>query len=251
MTVNAQYNVAKAGSLPARIAGYQRRKMYWAFLDIGVSQGDTILDIGATSDRTYDHSNYLEAWYPAPERITAVGIDAGASFLVEEYPGVRFVAANGRLLPFADNAFDYVHSSAVLEHVGNAYFQMGFMAEARRVARKAVFLTTPNRYFPVEFHTVLPLIHWLPPKLFRRLLVTMGKEFFASEANLNLLSARQLRAMARYIGFPDPSEVRGVRLGGLVSNLLFILRKEDRTWRPAGAEAAWAYRRAPQGAPAL
>jgi hypothetical protein len=89
-----------------------------------------------------------------------------------------------------------------------------------------VFLTTPNRWYPIEFHTVLPLIHWLPRKIFRQILVMIGKEFFGSEQNLNLLSARQLRCMAKYIGFPDDYRVPGVRLGGLVSNLLFILEKK-------------------------
>jgi len=231
MEINAQYNVAKAGSLPVRVAGHQRRKMYRAFLDLGVGEDDTILDIGATSDRSYEHSNYLEAWYPNPQNITAIGLDRDAAFLAHSYPGLQFVVANGRTLPFDDNSFDYVHSSAVMEHVGDRLSQMAFMAEARRVARKIVFLTTPNRWFPVEFHTVLPLVHWLPPKMFRALLVAIGRSFFASEDNLNLLSARQLREMAQHIGFSDPVEVRGVRLGGLVSNLLFILRKQDLAWQ--------------------
>ncbi len=68
---NAQYNLAAAGSLPVRIAGHQRRKMYREFLALGVSAADTILDIGVTSDRSYGHSNYLEAWYPHKHRITA------------------------------------------------------------------------------------------------------------------------------------------------------------------------------------
>ncbi len=230
MKVNAQYNVAKAGSLPVRIAGHQRRKMYRAFLAVGVAPGDTVLDIGATSDRSYDHSNYLEAWYPYPERITAIGLDQGAVFLEEAYPGVRFVMADGRMLPFADDTFDYVHSSAVLEHAGNRFQQMALMAEGRRVARKGVFLTTPNRWYPVEFHTVLPLVHWLPAKLFRAIIAKLGREFFADEKNLNLLSARQLRCMARDIGFEDDYEVRGVRLCGCVSNVLFVLRKRPAAW---------------------
>ncbi len=64
MPVNAaQYSVLSAGSVASRLAGYQRRKMYAAFLGLGIAPADTILEIGATSDRTYDHSNYLVAWY--------------------------------------------------------------------------------------------------------------------------------------------------------------------------------------------
>ena len=39
------------------------------------------------------------------------------------------------------------------------------IAECSRVAKRMVFLTTPNRWFPIEVHTALPLIHWLPGKV--------------------------------------------------------------------------------------
>src|SRR5947209_2103145 len=114
MTVNAQYNIARPDSLAVKIATRQRRKMFAAFLSLGVSKSDSILDIGVTSDRSYDHSNYLETWYPHKTRITALGLDQDAAFLQQTYPGVRYVRADGRALPFADNSFDYVHASAVL-----------------------------------------------------------------------------------------------------------------------------------------
>jgi hypothetical protein len=31
-------------------------------------------------------------------------------------------------------------------------------------------VTTPNRWFPLEVHTLLPLVHWLPPAARGRLL---------------------------------------------------------------------------------
>ena len=224
MPVNAQYNVAAAGSLPVRIAGHQRKKMYQAFLNIGIAASDTVLDIGVTSDQTYDHSNYLEYWYPYPDRITALGIDEEARFLEIRFPGIKFVVGDGRSLPFGENTFDYVHSSAVLEHVGSRVNQAQFIAEACRVARKGVFLTTPNRWFPIEFHTVLPIVHWLPPRTFRGLLRTLGREFFADESNLNLLSSKQLHKIARRLDIGGPYALSNVRLCGLPSNLLFIAR---------------------------
>jgi hypothetical protein len=218
---NAQYNVAAPESLPIRIAGLMRRRMYASFVEAsGIQASDTILDIGATSDRSYDHSNYLEAWYPHKQRIVAVGID-DARFLELAYPGMRFVQADGRNLPFADKSFDFVHASAVLEHVGGTDRQARFVAEALRVARKAVFLTTPNRWFPIEFHTVLPLVHWLPKPVFRWTLQQIGRGFFASEDNLNLLTAAELKAICRRIGVAQ-FRVERVRLAGLSTNLLLI-----------------------------
>jgi hypothetical protein len=226
VTVNAQYNVANPASLPVKIAGYQRRKMFNSFLALmDLEPMDTILDIGATSDQSYDHSNYLEAWYPHKNRITAVGIDDAASveFL---HPGVRFVRADGRDLPFDTGSFDFVHSSAVLEHVGSREQQAQFLREAWRVARKGMFVTTPNRWFPVEFHTTLPLIHWLPPTQYRRLLSALGYDFFAGEEKLNLLSSRSMADTAVAAGIAQ-FKIRSVSLLGLPTNLLMAARKES------------------------
>ena len=53
-------------------------------------------------------------------------------------------------------------SNAVVEHLEDRERQRSFASEAARVGRR-VFLATPNRRFPVEVHTRLPLVHWLPP----------------------------------------------------------------------------------------
>jgi hypothetical protein len=75
--------------------------MFEAFLTATqIAESNTILDVGVTSDRSYEHSNYLEAWYPQKARITGVGID-DASFLEAQYPGAAFVRADGSKLPFA------------------------------------------------------------------------------------------------------------------------------------------------------
>jgi hypothetical protein len=223
---NAQYNVAKAGSLPIRIAAYQRRKMFNRFmLDTGVATTESILDVGVTSDRTYEASNYLEDWYPYKHMLTAVGID-DASFLRNQYPGMTFVMADGLQLPFRDQTFDVVHSSAVIEHVGSMSRQRVFVAECCRVARRAVFITTPNRWFPVEFHTVLPLVHWLPKDLFRALMRLTGRGFFADERNLNLMTSGTLsRAAAAIHDFTH--NVSSVALAGWPSNLLLNMRRLD------------------------
>ncbi len=183
---------------------------------------DTILDVGATSDQIYDFSNYLEAWYPHKSRITAVGID-DAKFLQELYPGITFLKADGRDLPFADETFDVVHSSAVLEHVGARENQMQFIRELTQVARRAVFMTTPNRWFPVEVHTVLRFIHWLPASWFRAILRYLGHDMLSREENLNLLTAANVRAMCNEIGVRQRVEV--ACLWGMSSNLLLTIYK--------------------------
>ncbi|MCR5878837.1 class I SAM-dependent methyltransferase [Phenylobacterium sp. J367] len=222
-TLNAQISVSRAGSIPDRIAGWQRRRMFERFLhEMDPGPEDTLLDVGATSDQTLEHSNYAVAWYPHKSKITTVGID-DASFLETRYPGVTFRKADGRALPFADGSFDFVHSSAVLEHVGARADQARFIAELWRVARKGVFLTTPNRWFPIEFHSVLPLVHWLPRPAFWRVLNATGRGELADEAVLNLLGGEDLRKVAQASG--AAGKVASVSLLGWPSNLLLIARK--------------------------
>jgi len=109
---------------------------------------------------------------------------------------LQFQYANALALPFADNSIDYVHSSAVWEHVGCVENQRKMLFECLRVADKGVFLTTPNRWFPVEFHSQLPLVHWLPKKMFRWVLRRTKYFELADEAVLNLLSAGEIKTLS-------------------------------------------------------
>jgi 2-polyprenyl-3-methyl-5-hydroxy-6-metoxy-1,4-benzoquinol methylase len=125
-------------------------------------------------------------------------------------------------LPFGDESFDLVFSNAVIEHVGSREQQRGFLDEILRVGTRA-FVTTPNRRHPIEFHTVTPLLHYLPPGVYRPIYAAAGFDFFSKEENLNLLDARQfldpLRPDAR-----DRAELRLHRFLGMKSNLLLSIR---------------------------
>jgi len=84
--------------------------------------------------------------------------------------GAAFLRGDGLHLPFRDAAFDVVLSNAVAEHVGGPDAATRFIEESRRVARHLAIHTTPNRWFPIETHTKLPLVHWLPRAWQSRLL---------------------------------------------------------------------------------
>jgi ubiquinone/menaquinone biosynthesis C-methylase UbiE len=224
MEPNAQYNVARPDSLSVRIATQVRTRMFDAFLrEFAPVPSETILDVGVTSDQSYTSSNYLEALYPHKDRVTAAGID-DASFLETLYPGMTFKYANALDLPFPDGSFDLVHSSAVLEHVGSFQNQTKMVEECLRVARRGVCVTTPNRWFPIEFHTQLPLVHWLPKPSFRAILRKSGYQFFADEANLNLMTGSELRRiMGRLPGYRF--KFAPTRLWGWTSNLVLMVHK--------------------------
>jgi hypothetical protein len=63
-----------ANSIPARLAAYQRRRIFQQFVTtFGSSPEQTILDVGVTINEAYSMDNYLEVLYPHKRAITAVG----------------------------------------------------------------------------------------------------------------------------------------------------------------------------------
>jgi hypothetical protein len=149
----------------SRVSLRSRERKLRLLLDLMAAGPETtVVDVGVT-DAPFgagSTDNFLEALYPWPERITAVGVTELDRFRAA-FPRVRAVQADGRDLPFGDGEFDLGFSNAVVEHVaGGREGQRRFVAELCRVARR-VFVTTPNRWFPVDPHTLLPLVHWLPP----------------------------------------------------------------------------------------
>jgi SAM-dependent methyltransferase len=166
----------------------------------------TVLDVGADELGFGEGDgcgtlNFLEEMYPWPERITALGLHEGEGFRAR-YPRIQYVQGDACALPFGDGEFDIVFSNAVVEHVGDRDRQRALVSEAVRVGRR-VFITTPNRWFPVEVHTRLPFVHWLPDALSHPVYRALGKDFATEN---RLLSGRELASLF-------PGRVRMVNLG--------------------------------------
>ncbi len=205
----------------SRFAMKARQRMFDLFMDVMQPTPETsILDVGVTPDTSLPESNFFERLYPWKERITAAGIE-DAGFMEQEFPGLRFIQVRRGELPFADGEFDILFCSAVVEHVGDHNAQRLFIEEALRVSKR-FFFTTPNRLFPVDFHTFLPLLHWLPMQLHHSILKSLGLNFWASVNNLNLLSPGKFRAL-----FPACSllRVHKFRLLGMSSNIAIYGQK--------------------------
>ena len=183
----------------------RERKLRLFLQELRPTADTTVLDVGADELGFGEGDgcatmNFFEELYPWPERITALGLHDGAGFRAR-YPRIPYVQGDACALPFGDGAFDIVFSNAVIEHVGGHERQQAFVREALRVGRR-VFLTTPNRWFPIEVHTRLPLVHWLPQPLPTRLYELAGKPWAGEN---HLLGPSDLRRL-----FPGEVEIRNL-----------------------------------------
>lgn len=147
----------------------------------------TILDLGSETGSNI-HS-VLQGTHFKPKNIYIADID---SSLIEKgaksYGFVPVLISESEQLPFEDGFFDIVYCSSVIEHVtvpkeqvwslysGKEFKdrslkrQKAFAKEIQRLG-KQYFVQTPYKHFPVESHSWLPFLSWLP----RRMLIPVLK----------------------------------------------------------------------------
>jgi SAM-dependent methyltransferase len=159
--------------------------------------GETILDVGCGTEG-------LAGFEPDAD---ITGLDAAER---PEYPGRRFVRGDARALPFEADSFAIAYSNSLVEHLDPAD-RPRFAAEIRRVAGR-YWVQTPNRYFPIEPHVLLPGFQFLPEAA-RRRLWRLGMPRTPYEP-IELLGANQLREL-----FPDAVILRE-RFAGLTKSLI-------------------------------
>jgi ubiquinone/menaquinone biosynthesis C-methylase UbiE len=142
------------------------------------SRDTEIVDIGITSEITFE-INYLEKIYSFKKNITSRSLSDGVK-IINANPGVRHVKVESTELPFKSNQFNIYYSNALLENVGNSNSQKQLFNEILRIAKR-IYMVIPKRYFPIEHHTSLPFIHWLPKRIFRKILNKIGQNFYSEE----------------------------------------------------------------------
>lgn len=146
-----------------------------------VDENTKILDLG--SETGSNINNVLRGTQAQKENIYIADIQEE---LVQkgslEFGFVPVIINESGGLPFEDNYFDIVYCSSVIEHVtvskgkvwklysGRIFKeesrarQKEFAEELKRLG-KQYFVQTPYRYFPIESHSWLPFIAWLPRRL--------------------------------------------------------------------------------------
>jgi hypothetical protein len=165
--------------------------------------------------RRSHHLAAMIANLPPPVRILDVGGDPAFWETIVLPADVEIVITNIDpldLRPFADASFDLVVSNSVIEHVGTAEDQAAMARAVRRVGR-GYYVQTPNRWFPVDPHYLVPLVHLLPRG---------GRVALLQRFNLGWLARARERAEAE-------RQVDTIRL--LTAGELQSLFPDGRLWR--------------------
>jgi hypothetical protein len=202
------------------ILKYNRRKIQCIFEK--KIKFKSLLDVGTTP--VFDeYNNILLHSFKKRKNITSLS-NLDCSSLKKKFTKVKFIKGDARKMKFRNNSFDTVYSNATIEHVGSRSNQKKFVKECYRVSRKDIFITTPNKFYPIEFHTKLPLLHFLSSKIYRKILLHLGYSFFSKEKNLNLLTARDLKNICFFLKIKNYKIIKHKFLF-MTSNLILHIKK--------------------------
>lgn len=143
---------------PGSLATRLRRKRFALLLDLLEQlQGEIrLLDVGGSS-------TFWQVMGFENRRVSVTLMNRTAS----EFEGgvMRAVVGDARdMRQFRTNEFDVVFSNSVIEHVGSFKDQQAMASEVKRVGKR-YFIQTPNRYFPIEPHFLVPGFQFLPDGL--------------------------------------------------------------------------------------
>jgi Methyltransferase domain len=210
-----------------------RRRRAEVFLrTLSPSAGDRILDLGSEDGR------HIASVVPFRDNVVIADIDEAQLEQGRMLYGFETVLLDeNERLPFDDGEFDIVFCSSVIEHVtvpkervrdyatqesfASASYerQRRFAAEIERVGRR-YFVQTPNKWFPIESHTWLPLpIVLLPRSLQLRVMAWLdGRWIKGTGMDWHLLTRRQMREL-----FPS-ADIVVERSMGLTKSLIAIKR---------------------------
>ncbi len=188
----------------------KRAQLFRSYFSI--NRDTKILDLG--SENGTNIFNVLQNTNYNPANVYIADIDVNAIEEGKRNYGFNTVLIDesGKLL-FSDKFFDIVYCSSVIEHVtvvksdvwtwkDDAEFRLESLkhqkAFADEIARlgKQYFVQTPCKTFPVESHTWLPLIGYLPRKQFLSIL-KLSNQFWVKQAepDFNLLDEKEMKRL--------------------------------------------------------
>ena len=181
------------------------------------------LDIGTTNDLENESSNYLIKNLPNITLYRSISNQKIENKFFSKSLN-KSILSEFSAIEIQDFKSELVISNATIEHVGKFENQIKMVENIIKLSKKFFIINTPNRYHPLEFHTKLPLIHWLPKKIHRKLLSLTGFTYSAKEENLNLLSKNELRILLNRFDFIKYT-ILDIKFFGFISNYIVIGKK--------------------------
>ena len=157
------------------------------------------LDIGSTNDLDNKSSNYLIRNLKNIKIYKSISDQVISNNFFSKCL-TKSITENFSYDEIQSMKSDVVISNATIEHVGGFEQQKKMIENMLLLTKKYFIITTPNRYHPLDFHTKLPILHWFPKKIHRKLLKLLKLEFFSKEENLNLLSKKDLITLLEIVG---------------------------------------------------
>jgi hypothetical protein len=201
-----------AGSLSHRLR--ERRFRLFDRLVGDLPRPLRIIDIGGTTKFWVQRG-----WADRSDvSITLVNLEAEE----QRYESITPTAGDATdLADHADGSFDIAFSNSVIEHLFTLENQQRMADEVRRVAT-AYWVQTPNFWFPVEPHFLVPAWHWLPEDarvaiLRRRGVGWAGRCTDPHHARRVVQEHRLMRRAELSRLFPE-AVIVGERIGGLTKS---------------------------------
>lgn len=161
----------------------------------------SILDLGG-SDYHWRNSEFAGK---SDLQITIVNIEDQD---VSDLENIKFIKKDVTdLIEFKDKEFDIVYSNSLIEHLNSDESQYKLAEDIRRIG-KHYFVQTPNYYFPMEPHFLVPFFHYLPLNIRSKLIMNYDLGWFKKQndkanadelaSSVKLLKKKELKKL-----FPD------------------------------------------------
>lgn len=186
---------------------------------------NSICDVGTTEDISNKSSNFLIKSFTSIKTKNSI-----TDQLIKDdiFKNKIQASITSNLQPAQVNQLksDISFSSATIEHVGCRDNQKKMIENMINLSKKYIIITTPNKFHQIEFHTKLPLLHFLPKIIYKSLLNLVGYSYFAKIENLNLLSVDDLSKILNMFSNIKFKIIK-IKLFGFTSNLVAICEKDN------------------------
>tara|TARA_B100000787_G_scaffold129277_1_gene98144 strand:- start:737 stop:1414 length:678 start_codon:yes stop_codon:yes gene_type:complete len=178
------------------------------------------LDIGTTDDMEFESSNHIIKNISKVKEYKSISNQKINSKFFKQTLN-KSILENLTKDEIKQYLSDIVVSNATIEHVGSYVNQLKMLDNVINLTKKYFIITTPNRFHPIDFHTKIPFIHWLPKRVHRKILSWLNLDYFSKEENLNLLSIHDLKKLLN--NYPlIKYKIFNIKFIGFISNFIII-----------------------------